>query len=148
LPPQPQLSELGMNSGRYAVPDDEDYKPDSNNSVLWNFPGIKNCEIMGQIEAQELIRSGLELVELYDENYQFLAEDICNIHELWLADIYPFAGKYRTVMMSKDGFPFANPEFIPKLMTDLELKYLKNLLHVECLMIRIWPRLWVLFIWN
>lgn len=41
-------------------------------------------------------------------------------------NIYPFAGKYRTVMMSKNGFPFASPEYIPKLMQALELKYLKR----------------------
>lgn len=115
-----------MNNNRYVVPEDEDFEPDSDNSVLRNLLGIKNHLIIEQVEAQELMRVGLELVEVYEERYQFLAEDICNIHELWLAAIYPFAGKYRTVMMSKDGFPFANPERIPKLMTDFESKCLKK----------------------
>lgn len=115
-----------MSNNRYTVPEDEDFEPDSNDTVLRNLLKIKDCKIIEQVEAQELVRVGLELVEIYEENYQFIAEDICNIHELWLAAIYPFAGKYRTVMMSKDGFPFANPERIPKLMTDLELNYLKK----------------------
>lgn len=115
-----------MSNDRYVVPEEEDYEPGSNNSVLRNLLGIKKQETMEQLEAQELVQIGLELVQLYDENYQFLVEDICNIHELWLAGIYPFAGKYRTVMMSKSGFPFANPERVPKLMADLESKYLKK----------------------
>jgi len=115
-----------MSDNRYIVPEDEDYEPGSNNSVLRNILGIKKSEVIEQIEAQELVRVGLELVEIYNENYQFHAVDICNIHELWLASIYPFAGKYRTVMMAKDGFPFANPTRIPKLMADLEEKYLKK----------------------
>ena len=115
-----------MKNDRYVVPEDEDYEPDSNNTVLKNLLGIKDSDTIEQLEAIELVRLGLELIELYDENHRFRAEDICNIHELWLAELYPFAGKYRTVMMSKDGFPFANPERIPKLMTDLETKYLEE----------------------
>ena len=114
-----------MCSNRYVVPADEDYEPGSDSTVLKNLLAIKNHGVIEQVEAQELIRVGLQLIELYDENYQFIAEDICNIHELWLAGIYPFAGKYRTVMMSKNGFPFANPERIPSLMADLESKYLR-----------------------
>ncbi|MGQ3892370.1 Fic/DOC family protein [Legionella sp. CNM-4043-24] len=115
-----------MDNGRYKVPTDEDYEPGSNDSVLKNLLGIKRSEVIEQVEAQELLRIGLELVALYDANYQFLAEDICNIHELWLAGIYAFAGKYRTVMMSKDGFPFANPERIPQLMAVFESNYLQK----------------------
>ncbi len=115
-----------MSSNRYTVPEDEGYEPGSNDSVLKNLLGVKDCEDIEQLEEQELVRTGLALVGLYDENHQFFAEDICNIHELWLAGIYSFAGKYRTVMMTKDGFPFANPERISKLMTDLESKYLRK----------------------
>lgn len=56
----------------------------------------------------------------------FTAQDICNIHELWLGDIYPFAGKLRTVNMSKNNFPFAVPNRIQALMKDLENKFLKK----------------------
>lgn len=115
-----------MINDRYAVPEEEGYEPGSNDSVLKNFLGIINPEVIEQIEEQALVNVGLELVQLYNEKYKFLVEDICNIHELWLADIYPFAGKFRTVMMTKNGFPFANPELIPKLMSDLEQKYLKK----------------------
>ncbi len=52
------------------------------------------------------------------------AEDICDIHDFWLADIYPSAGKYRRVDMSKEGFPFAQSNFIEKLMTKLESDFL------------------------
>src|SRR3990167_399520 len=95
------------NSGRYSVPSDEDFEPDSNGEVLKNYLGIKSKEDMEILEERELERTELELLEFFDENHQFTAEDICNIHELWLGDIYPFAGKYRTVNMSKDGFLFA-----------------------------------------
>ncbi len=112
------------NSGRYCVPTDEDFEPDSNNEVLKNYLGIKTLAEIEMIEEQELERTELELIKIFDENHLFTAEDICNIHELWLGDIYPSAGKYRTVSMSKDGFPFAAPQRIETSMQEFEKKYL------------------------
>ena len=109
---------------RYTVPTDEDHEPDSNNQVLKNYLDIKSLETMEILENQELKRTELELIKIFDENHKFTASDICNIHELWLGDIYPFAGKYRTVRMEKDGFPFAMPSRICILMNEFEKKYL------------------------
>ena len=112
------------NQNRYQVPSDEDYEPNSENAVLKNYLGIKSRETIEALEKQELERTELELINIFDVNHQFSANDICNIHELWLGDIYPSAGKYRTVRMEKNGFPFAMPERIPALMEALENKYL------------------------
>ncbi len=103
---------------RYSVPENEDYEPGSNDGVLKNLLGIKNKDEMERVEEEELERAGSELLELFEQDYQFSALDIQHIHEIWLADIYPFAGQYRTVTMSKAGFPFANPMLIEKLMSD------------------------------
>ncbi len=113
-------------SGRYSVPSDEDYEPGSNDEVLKNFLNIHSKEIMSEIEQRELGRTELELFQIYDADHQFTVEDICNIHELWLGDIYPMAGKYRTVNMDKDGFPFAASAQIEKLMIQFERNYLQQ----------------------
>lgn len=111
-------------SSRYTIPEDEGYEPGSNDEVLKNCLGIKTALEMNEIETQQLRDAESELIQIFDQNHQFTAQDICNIHELWLGDVYPFAGKYRTVNMSKNGFPFANPALIEKLMRNLEEKYL------------------------
>lgn len=110
--------------GRYTVQTDEDMQPNSNNEVLKNYLNIISKEEIEILEQQELKRTELDLIKIFDENYQFTAEDICNIHKLWLGDIYPSAGRYRTVRMEKDGFPFAMPNRIPVLMKEFEDKYL------------------------
>lgn len=117
---------------RYEVPGNEDYEPGSNNQVLKNYLGIKVKADVDLIEAQELKRTELELIKLFDKNHKFTVDDICNIHELWLGDIYPIAGNYRTVTMSKDDFLFANPTMIPKLMGDFESKFLNNYTPCHC----------------
>ena len=112
------------NSGRYSVPTDEDFVPDSNGEVLKNYLGIKSKEDMEGLEEQELERTELELLKIFDERHRFTAEDICNIHELWLGDVYPFAGKYRTVNMAKGDFLFAPSVRIAALMAKLESDFL------------------------
>lgn len=113
-------------NNRYLVPGDEDFEPGSNDRVLKNLLHIKDESIMEATEEAELERTGNELPLLYDESHQFTILDIQQIHELWLADIYFFAGKFRTVVMSKGGFPFAAPNRIEALMFELESKYLKK----------------------
>lgn len=111
---------------RYKVPSSEDYEPGSENKVLKNYLSITSKEIIENLEANEFKRTELELIRLFDLNHHFSVEDICDIHELWLGDIYPFAGRYRTVSMEKDGFPFANPNRIPDLMKKFEKEYLNK----------------------
>lgn len=99
-----------MKDNQYIVPINEDFEPDSNNEVLKNYLNIKTKEKIELVEKQELERTELELIKIFDDKSQFTSEDICNIHKLWLGDIYPSAGIYRTVRMEKNGFPFAMPE--------------------------------------
>lgn len=115
---------MKKNSDRYAVPTDEDYQPQSNNQVLKNYLGATSKEEIEDLEARELERTENELLQIFDESHRFTVEDICNIHELWLGDIYPSAGKYRTVNMEKDGFLFARADFIASLMKKFEAEYL------------------------
>jgi cell filamentation protein len=113
-------------TNRYSVPEDESYEPCSNDEVLKNYLHITSKEQIEQIEANELQRAELELEEIVEKDQGFTATDICNFHELWLGDVYPFAGKYRTVSMSKAGFPFAAPNFIPRLMQEFEDNFLRK----------------------
>lgn len=111
---------------RYAVSEDEDYEPGSNQMVLKNYLGIKDKHTIEILEEQELERTGMAMTELYDKNYSVNAQDICDIHALWLAGIYPFAGKYRMVNMSKDGYQFAAAHRITPLMHSFEKNYLSK----------------------
>lgn len=114
------------NPNRYIVPSDEDFEPGSNGQVLKNYLGITDKEKMDLIEGQELKRTQFEVIDLFDKPHRFTAKDICDIHRLWLGGIYPSAGNFRTVTMSKDGFPFASSQQIPYLMRKFETDYLSK----------------------
>lgn len=102
------------------------FEPGSRGHVLKNLPGIKSKPEMDRVEALEYLRAIGELSGLYDEKHRFKASDIRRMHKVWLGRIYEWAGKYRQVNTSKEGFPFATARHIPRLMEELEKGPLKE----------------------
>lgn len=109
-------------AGRYSTSNlvEDQFEPGSNGLVLKNRIGIKTVEEMDKVEAEALELTVDQLVRTYDEDHRFTASDICKIHKLWLGNIYEWAGKYRSVNISKGNFPFAAAMQIPALMDALE----------------------------
>lgn len=118
--------------GRYdtAGLEENEYEPGSNNSVLKNLCGITTVIGMEQSETLALLKATDEMFDSFDQDHSFSADDICSMHRAWLGGIYPWAGSYRQVMMSKGGFPFAAPAYIPKLMDNFEKDILAR--HTPC----------------
>ena len=96
-------------------------EPGSRGRVLKNKLGITSRRVMDKLEREVQLRALEKLTDFYQSDHRFTADDICYIHKTWLSDIYECAGRYRQVKMDKDGFPFAYPEQIPKLMTEFEI---------------------------
>jgi cell filamentation protein len=51
---------------------------------------------------------------------RFTAADVCSWHRQWLGELYPWAGKYRQVNISKGSFVFAMAAQVPRLMREFE----------------------------
>lgn len=81
---------------------------------------------MDEAESEELKRVTKWAMQDYEQDHVFTAEDVRTLHRIWLENIYSWAGQYRQVIMSKDDFPFAFPAQIPKLMTELENRFLRR----------------------
>lgn len=116
------------NEGRYSTAGltEGEYEPDSNGQVLKNLLGISSKEKIDLLEASLLVKTIENLIDTFHQTHSFTANDVCEIHKSWLGSLYSWAGKYRQVNMSKDGFPFAAANLIPKLMTDFEAKCLSK----------------------
>jgi cell filamentation protein, protein adenylyltransferase len=96
------------------------YQPRSHGRVLRNLLGITRKREMDRTEVMEQLRGMSELVDRFDRDHRFTANDICEIHRIWLGPLYAWAGKYRKVNLTKDGFPFAAAGRIQRLMGDFE----------------------------
>jgi len=112
--------------GRYDVSDsiEAQFEPGSNDTVLKNKLGISNPDEMDKAEAEALIKATDMLFHEYDADHQFSANDICHMHNVWLGDIYEWAGQYRSVNISKGDFSFALAAQIAKLMSLFEAEQL------------------------
>lgn len=113
-------------TSRYAVTGVEgEHEPGSRGKVLKNLLGIKRSSEMDRTEAHALKRAEDGFVRTYDQSHRFTASDLCAMHKIWLGDIYAWAGRYRSVNVSK-GFQFAVSQHIPVLMKDFEEKILHH----------------------
>ena len=102
------------------------YQPRSRGRVLRNLLGITRKREMDRRELMEQLRAMTELVDRYDRDHRFTADDICEIHRIWLGPVYAWAGKYRQVNLVKGDFPFAAAGHIPRLMAEFEKTTLAN----------------------
>lgn len=75
---------------------------------------------MARLESEALLAATQQLIYETWLRQRFAANDICRIHRLWLGKIYPWAGQYRSVNVSKGGFMFAAAGQVPTLMRGLE----------------------------
>lgn len=100
--------------------EEEQREPGSRGRVLKNLLGIKSTRLMEAIEAREYDRLMREIPAQYKIDQRLTAQDVCNIHKSWLGSIYPWAGRYRSIDLTKPGIRFAHAKHIPKEMVDLE----------------------------
>ena len=111
-----------MNTSRYTTNHliESQFENGSNGRVLKNLLGIKRKREMDALEATNLFKATVWAIQHYSADYRFTAQDINLLHQQWLGTIYPWAGVYRQVNISKGGFPFAMAAHIPRLITEFE----------------------------
>lgn len=106
------------------------FEPGSRGRVLKNKLGIKRKREMDEAESVALKTATDKVIDMYDKDHRFTAEDIRTMHKIWLGDIYDWAGEYRQVNVSKGDFNFAASLHIPQLMAGLEKGPLRK--HTPC----------------
>ena len=118
-------------TGRYATHGREGQaQPGSRGRVLANRLGIVRVRDMQVAETAALLQLTDDLLGEITEAQRFTADDLCAWHQRWLGGIYDWAGHYRNVNMSKDGFPFAAARLVPNLMADYARRVLAA--HTPC----------------
>lgn len=84
-------------------------------TVLKNIPGIRDQDLLNEFEAAMTMQRS-------DEPLPPGSLDVahyCAIHHHLFQDMYEWAGKFRTVRISKGGSAFCYPEYIEQEMQEL-----------------------------
>lgn len=92
------------------------FQPGSEQKVLFNKLGITDEREMELVETQAYFQMVSRSLETVTVDQAITVEMLLDLHRQWFGDIYPFAGKYRTENISKDGFMFCAAQYIPQEM--------------------------------
>ena len=107
---------------KYSVnPNEEEILPNLLNSN--SLREIQEAEFEGFLYAELLLTTQLSDKTKFDIDY------IKNIHFLALKDVYAFAGNFRTVNISKQGFMFPTARFLDQSMQEFQTEILNKLLN-------------------
>lgn len=109
---------------RYDTGSQGEYQPGSNDTVLLNQLGITSSAEMDDVELDLLLKLYDKVLSEVKANQSITVADIKEWHHSWLGNIYEWAGKERSVNMSKGDFHFAAAEQIPGLLKSLDTDYL------------------------
>jgi len=99
-------------------------QPGSEEGVLANKLGITRPDDMNEAELVLLQKLYFEVLRDHLPPGRISVLHLRGWHRRWLGNVYDWAGQYRTVNMSKDGFPFAPAAQLPRLMQIFDTQYL------------------------
>jgi len=96
------------------------FEPGSAGRVLSNLKGITRKRDMDRAEYEALVHVQQKYLDHIEDHTRFTAALIRQMHRDWLGDLYPWAGIYRTVELSKAGFSWPPAYLVERNMTALE----------------------------
>lgn len=105
------------NTGKYSVPGSE-------GEILPNLLGLTTKEQIDDAEFKGFLGAQIDLIRDLPETDTFDLPYLYTLHKKALGQVYFFAGKLRTVNISKGGFAFPAARFLPQAMEEYE----KNML--------------------
>lgn len=104
------------------------YTTDGNESeILQNLLGLTDKEAIHNAEFEGFLMAEIIFTEQLSPQTRFTVKYIQNIHRMALKHLYQFAGKFRSVNMSKGGFVFPAARFIAENMVRFEQEILSGL---------------------
>lgn len=92
--------------------------------VLQNRLGLTDPDRINEEELVRFVRAEEQAIEYLSPDTIFSAQYLLDLHQNAFGEIYDFAGKYRTVNLSKEGFSFAAAAHLPENMAAFEVEFL------------------------
>lgn len=96
---------------KYHVPGNE-----KDGEILPNLLGLKTLEEITKAEVEGFYKAKLILINELTDRTIFDLQYIYRMHKLSLNHLYSFAGRLRTVNISKAGFLFPAARYLPEAM--------------------------------
>jgi cell filamentation protein len=104
-----------------------EFEPGSRGRVLRNKLGIRSVRAMDRAEYEALVAMQDRYAMSVGVETAITADLICEMHGAWLAGIYAWAGRYRSVEMSKGGFVWPPARLVAR---NMDMVNRDTLLHL------------------
>jgi len=104
-----------------------EFEPGSRGRVLRNKLGIRSKRQMDQAEGLALLKAQERYLHLVTSETTFTADVICRMHRDWLGRIYEWAGRYKSVELSKGSFRWPPARLVAQNMEAVERETLHRL---------------------
>ena len=101
--------------------------PGSQGEVLPNLLGLQSLEEIELLEFEGFLRAEIIFTENLNKTTKFTVEYILGLHKSALEHLYKFAGKLRSVNLSRGGFTFPSAKFLSGSMSEFEKEVLLSL---------------------
>lgn len=113
--------------GRYDIAGSQGaLQPGSEDRVLENKLNLVRPADMDEAELVLLQKLYVSVLQEHLPQGRVRVQHLKRWHKRWLGNIYDWAGQYRAVNMSRDGFPFAPASQLPRLMQTFDSECLER----------------------
>lgn len=99
--------------------------------VLPNLLGLTTAKEIAEAEFIGFVEAHKKAIDELTDDTQFNLAYLYTLHKNALGRLYSFAGKLRTVNMSKDSFSFPPASFLMQSMHDFEVDFLTPLKNIS-----------------
>jgi len=106
------------------------FEPGSDDRVLRNLLGIRDPAVMDDVELGLFTRLCMAIPGWVGRDQTLAVRDVMEWHRVWLQSVYTWAGRIRTVNLSKGDLTFAASRQLPQLLNTLDAKFL--VVHTPC----------------
>ena len=106
------------------------FEPGSDGRVLRNLLGICDPAEMDDVELGLFARLSMAIPGWVEPDQILAVYDVMEWYRLWLQTVYTWAGRIRTVNLSKGNFTFTASRHLPQLLNTLDATFLA--VHTPC----------------
>jgi cell filamentation protein len=119
-------NEITPNRYKTAKGIEGEFEPGSQRRVLANKLRVRRKRIMDQLEIDALVEAQEIYLRTITSETKITVRHICMMHHQWLGEIYEWAGKYRSVELSKGGFTWPPARLVAQNMSTIVDKTLRK----------------------
>ncbi|MFH1670061.1 MAG: Fic family protein [Patescibacteria group bacterium] len=112
--------DVHKSTSRYSVGGAENEYTDEQQTILKNKDNINDLQVLQLEEEKALARAYELLFEEVRSDTPMTSEFIRHVHNVIFGDLYEWAGRWRTVTISKTGVTWPPPDYLDEAMREFE----------------------------